>query len=136
MKCHAQVYVNNSMEAIETYCRAFGAKIRFEIKNADKTEYDPKKGNISYKWKPNYETGKIIALKSKQVIYKVKDLKGKSIVNKGKVDFMEAKYKEPQKVKTYDFSKFTSGIAEPEKVRKQKQKEKENFAFTTASNDN
>lgn len=104
--------------------------------NADKTEYDPKKGNISYKWKPNYETGKIIALKSKQVIYKVKDLKGKSIVNKGKVDFMEAKYKEPQKVKTYDFSKFTSGIAEPEKVRKQKQKEKENFAFTTASNDN
>ena len=40
MKCHAQVYVNNSMEAVETYCRAFGAKIRFEIKNADKTEYE------------------------------------------------------------------------------------------------
>ena len=75
-------------------------------------------------------------MKSKQVIYNIKDLKGKSIVNKGKVDFIEAKYKEPQKVKTYDFSKFTSGIAEPEKVRKQKQKQKENFDFTTASNDN
>lgn len=40
MKCHAQVYVNNSIEAVETYCRAFGAKIRFEVKNADKTEYE------------------------------------------------------------------------------------------------
>ena len=40
MKCNAQVYVNNSIEAVETYCRAFGAKIRFEIKNADKTEYE------------------------------------------------------------------------------------------------
>ena len=37
MKCNAQVYVNNSIEAVETYCRAFGAKIRFEIKNTDKT---------------------------------------------------------------------------------------------------
>lgn len=40
MKCNAQVYVNNSIEAVETYCRAFGAKISFEIKNADKTEYE------------------------------------------------------------------------------------------------
>ena len=40
MKCNAQVYVNNSIEAVETYCRAFGAKIRFEIKNTDKTEYE------------------------------------------------------------------------------------------------
>lgn len=40
MKCNAQVYVNNSIEAVETYCRAFGAKISFEIKNADKTAYE------------------------------------------------------------------------------------------------
>ena len=40
MKCNAQVYVNNSLEAVETYCRAFGADICFEIKNADKTEYE------------------------------------------------------------------------------------------------
>ncbi|MBR2403720.1 MAG: hypothetical protein IKB01_13350 [Lachnospiraceae bacterium] len=40
MKCYTQVYVINSIEAVETYCRAFDAKVSFEIKNADKTEYE------------------------------------------------------------------------------------------------
>lgn len=40
MKNYAQVCVKNSMEAAETYCRAFGAEITFEIKNEDGTAYD------------------------------------------------------------------------------------------------
>ena len=40
MKNYAQVYVKNSMEAAETYCRAFGAEITFEIKNEAGTAYD------------------------------------------------------------------------------------------------
>lgn len=40
MKCYTQVYVMNSLEAVETYCRAFGAQVTFEIKNADKTAYE------------------------------------------------------------------------------------------------
>lgn len=105
--------------------------------NADKTEYDPKKGSIKYKWTPNFAAGKIMSLKSKQVIYKIKDLKGKSIVNKGKVDFMEAKYKTPQKVKNYDFSKFTNGIYNSESVAKKIfNKNRGNYAAATSSNDN
>lgn len=108
-----------------------------ETYNADKTEYDSKKGGIQYKWKPNFAAGKIMSLKSKQVIYKIKDLKGKSIVNKGKVDFMEAKYKTPQKVKNYDFSKFTNGIYNSESVAKKIfNKNRGNYAAATSSNDN
>lgn len=40
MKCYTQVYVMNSIEAVETYCRAFGAKVIFEIKNDAKTAYE------------------------------------------------------------------------------------------------
>ena len=40
MKNNGQVYVKNSLEAAETYCRAFGAEITFEIKNEDGTAYD------------------------------------------------------------------------------------------------
>ena len=40
MKCYTQVYVMNSMEAVETYCRAVGAKVTFEIKNKDQTAYE------------------------------------------------------------------------------------------------
>lgn len=40
MKVYAQVYVKNSLEAAKVYCKAFGADITFEIKNADGTEYE------------------------------------------------------------------------------------------------
>lgn len=105
--------------------------------NADKTEYDPKKGNISLAWKSNFAAGKIMSLKSKQVIYKIKDAKGSSKVNKGKVDFMESKYKEPKKLKKYDFTKFTNGISDIETAaRKALEKNKPNYSVITSSNDN
>ena len=79
-----------------------------------------------------------MALKAKQVIYKVKDTKGKSVVEKGKVDFMESKYKEPQKLKKYDFAKFTNGISEGvgTTARKVLNKNRGKFATATASNNN
>lgn len=40
MKCYTQVYVINSIEAVEIYCRAFGAKVTFEIKNDAQTVYE------------------------------------------------------------------------------------------------
>ena len=39
MKCYTQVYVMNSMEAVEIYCRAFGAEVTFAIKNDAQTAY-------------------------------------------------------------------------------------------------
>lgn len=100
-----------------------------------KEGYDPKLGGIEFKWKPNYSAGKIMSLKGKQVIYKVKDLKGKSVVEKGKVDLMESKYKEPQKVKMYDFTKFTNGVSTSESMAK-KILNKGHFSAITATNNN
>ena len=40
MKNYTQVYVKNNIEAAETYCKAFGAEITLEMKNADGTEYE------------------------------------------------------------------------------------------------
>ena len=40
MKNYTQVYVKNSYEAAETYCRAFGAEITREFKNEDNTAYE------------------------------------------------------------------------------------------------
>lgn len=50
MKCYTQVYVMNSIEPVETYCRAFGAKVTFEIKNDVKNAFDvPSNGGIIIK---------------------------------------------------------------------------------------
>ena len=40
MKCYTQVYVMNSLEAADTYCRAFGAEVAFAIKNPEETAYE------------------------------------------------------------------------------------------------
>lgn len=103
--------------------------------NADKNEYDSKMGNIEYKWTPNYSAGKIKALKGKQIIYKVKAMNGKSNVGKGNLDFIDAKYKAPKKIKNYDFSKYSAGISDEIKAKKLFEKVKGNFEATTKLND-
>ena len=40
MKNYTQVYVKNSFEAAEAYCKAFGAEITREFKNEDNTAYE------------------------------------------------------------------------------------------------
>ncbi len=103
----------------------------------DNYGYDTKYSSIEFKWKPNYTAGKIMSLKAKQIIFKVKDSKGKSYVAKGKIDFLESKYKEPKKLKEFNFEKFTNGIAsEVPKKSSFSNKIRGNFAAATASNDN
>lgn len=105
--------------------------------NSDKDNfgYDSKLANIEYKWVPNYAAGKIMSLKSKQILFKVKDAKGKSYVAKGKLDFLESKYKETKKLKEYNFERFTNGISDMEKIRTPSQKNRGNFPGSTADND-
>ena len=76
-----------------------------------------------------------MSLKAKQIIYKIKDSKGKSMVGKGKLDFLEAKYKEPKKLKEYNFEKFTSGISDNIKKKPITTKFRGNFAGATSAND-
>lgn len=40
MKCYPQVYVMNSIEAVATYCRAFGAEVTLGMINSDQTAYE------------------------------------------------------------------------------------------------
>ena len=71
--------------------------------NNPKYGYDTKLADIQFKWKPSYTAGKVMSLKGKQILFKVKDSKGKSYVAKGKLDFLESKYKETHKSKRIQF---------------------------------
>ena len=65
--------------------------------------YDTKAGFVKFEWKPNYKAGKIMSLKDKQILFKIKDSKGKSYVAKGKIDYLESKYvKVPHELKSDD----------------------------------
>lgn len=118
------VFGNNTPEDNKWWQDELGEKREWSGKrdyNLAKGEYEPKMGDIQYKWKPNYAAGKVQSLKFKNCMYKVKNIKGKNVVGTGKVDFLESKFKESQSVKEYKFDKFTNGISE-EKAKKTKKK--------------
>ena len=131
------VFGNNTPEDNLWWQDELGEKREWSGKrdyNLAKGEYEPKMGDIQYKWKPNYMAGKVQALKFKNCMYKVKNIKGKSLVGTGKVDFLESKFKEPKNVKEYKFDKFTNGISEEEN-KKETSKRKKKSTITGFSDD-
>jgi len=116
------VFGNNTPEDNEWWEVELGDKREWTFSNSYHTDankqaqngnlgYDENYGSIKYAWTNNYKKGKINALKAKQLLYKTRDLKGKMIVGKSKVDFIDSRYKEIQKVKKFNFSKFFQSTA-------------------------
>ena len=112
---------NNIPADNDYWTREFGDHREWKFVNdykTDKTEYDSTYKSIKWDWKENIKSGEVQALAFKTIVYKTKDLKGKQVVGKAKVDFLESKYKEKQKIKSYNFSKFTNGITIHDKTSK------------------
>lgn len=75
-----------------------------------KLEYDPKYSGVSWKYVNNVKPEKLQALTLVQCGYKILGDKQKQQGGSGRLAFLQSKYKEPQKIKNYDFSKYSSGV--------------------------
>ncbi len=75
-----------------------------------KDAYAPK-ANVAYRWGPKQFAGTITGAKFKRVTYKLKDSGGKIDNGQADLDFMPAKYLDKQKIKTYNFTSYSNGIA-------------------------
>jgi len=109
---------NNTPEDNELWSKEFGDHREWKYTNDYNSKTGKYDGNLKaakWDWKENVKAGEVQTLPFKTIIYKTKDLKGKMIVGKAKVDFLESKYKEKQSIKTYNFGKFTNGINEKNK---------------------
>lgn len=119
------VFGNNSIEENEWWSKEMGNVRHWKFSNSydtNKGEYDPKLGGIEWAWKPKFAPDKVRSTGFKSCLFKYKNNKGGIDVVDGKMDFMDAKYKEPHVDKKYDFEKFTSGIAEDPEPKKKKSK--------------
>ena len=108
------VFGNNTPEDNEWWEKEFGDKRDWLFKmdyDTDKTEYNAKYKDISWGYKLNFKAGKIQSQKFKAIIYKTRDIKGKMLVGKGKLDFLESKYKEKHQPKQFNFSKYFDATA-------------------------
>ena len=127
------VFGNNTPEDNAWWSREIGEKKEWSVDhsgyNFAKDAYDDK-GKVTYGNTLKYKEGKVQALKFKRCIYKIRNLSGKIENGTAKVDFMPSKYKEKQKIKLYDFEKFSGGITPKE----EKKYSFDKFAKTNLSN--
>ena len=117
------VFGNNTPEDNEWWEKEFGEKkdwlfkMNYETnarRAADSEKRDPDGvgsystvySDIKWGYKANFKAGKIQSQKFKAIIYKTRDTKGKMLVGKGKLDFLESKYKEKHNPKQFNFSKY------------------------------
>ena len=118
------VFGNNTPEDNEWWSQEIGEKKEWTIEknsyNFAEDKYESK-GSANYGNKIKYQPGKVQSLSFKKCMFKIRDLKGKIVNGTAKLDFLPPKFKEKQKIKSYNFSKYSGGIA---------QEKPSNFSFT------
>ena len=120
---HKIVFGNNEPGDNDWWSKELGEKSEFTYSRTYETakeKYSDNLGGIKYDKKPNYTSGKVQAIKFKECIYKLRNGSGKNIVGTGKLNFIDAKYKEKQKDTQLNFEKFTNGMSYTEKDEKKK----------------
>ena len=116
--CVNKIFTGNGVkEDLEWWEVEFGKHREWVMSNTidfDKMKYDSKHGGVVWKYVDNFSVGKLQgAIGDKDCVYKIKDIGGKFLIGPGKLGFLESKYKEPQKVKIYDFGKYSDSVTTP-----------------------
>ena len=116
---------NSTPEEYSWWMQEFGKRREWVVGNnynKEDGEYSDNLGGVKWSWEDTMKLGKLQGLKFKGIIYKTKDKKGKHVVNFGTVDFLESKYKEKHKMKSYNFGKYSENSDNDEDKDKKKKK--------------
>ena len=113
--CINKIFTGNGViDDLNWWASEFGKKREWTYNTTmdfNKGEYDPKHGNVKWEYINYFSAGKLQgAITDKKAAYKIKDIGGKFLVGAGKFNYLESKYKEAQKVKIYDFGKYSDGV--------------------------
>lgn len=102
-----------NIEDLQWWEKEFGQKREWTMQNTidfDKMKYDSKHGGVKWEFTPHFKAGKLQSLGQKDCAYKIRGENGKPKAGQGKLGFLESKYKEPKKIKNYDFGKYSDGV--------------------------
>ena len=112
--CANKIFTGNaSIEELEWWGSEFGQKREWSYSNSmdmEKMKYDSKYGNVEWKFVPYFKPGKLQSFGQKDCAYKVRGENGKPMAGQGRLNYLESKYKEPKKIKTFDFGKYSDGV--------------------------
>ena len=109
--CANKIFTGNATpDECKWWSIDFGQRRKWKMsRNMDmgKLEYDSKASGVKWDWEDYFAIGKLQTLDLKSCAYNIKNDSGKPTVGQGVLSFLSSKYKEEQKVKTYNFSRFT-----------------------------
>lgn len=112
--CASKIFTGGGViSELEWWSSEFGQKREWSMSNSidfDKGKYDAKHGNVEWKFTPYFKPGKLQTLGQKECAFKIRGSNGKPVVGPGKFNYLESKYKEPKKFKTFDFGKYSDGV--------------------------
>ena len=112
--CASKIFTGGgTKDELEWWSVEFGQKREWSMGNTidfDKMKYDSKHGSVEWKFVPYFKPGKLQGLGQKDCAYKIRGSNGKSMAGQGKLNYLASKYKEPQKIKTFDFGKYSDGV--------------------------
>lgn len=112
--CASKIFTGHaSIDELDWWSNEFGNKrewVYTETIKTDTLEMEPKYNNISWKFVPYLKPGKLQTLGTKDCGYKIRGDNGKPMVGLGRLNYLESKYKEPQKIKLFDFGKYSDGV--------------------------
>ena len=124
--CASKIFMGGATpDELEWWSSEFTKRREWTYSNSmdmNKLEYDSKYGSVKYDWANFFAPNKLGTLSFKFAAVKLKTDAGNFNVGEGKFDFIAAKHKEEQPMKTYNFSKFTSGVAIDDEGRTSKNK--------------
>ena len=88
--------------------REWGMKDTIDFSQGNTGKYESKHSDVQYKFVENFKVGKLQTLKRNMFAYLIKDAGGRNSGGCGRFKYLDAKYKEPQKIKTFDFEKYSN----------------------------
>ena len=112
--CANKIFTGNAAyDELEWWSSEFGTHREWTYGSSmdlKKMQYDPKYSSVKWDFVAYFKPGKLQTLGAKDCAFKVRDSNGKPNVGPGKLGFLESKYKEPHKIKTFDFGKYSDGV--------------------------
>lgn len=113
--CSNKIFTGNAViEELRWWSSEFGAHREWTYKvdfDTEKGQYAPKFGDAKWAYVDYFAPGKLQGMLTDKICaFKIKDIGGRLMVGPGKFNYLESKYKEKQKIKTFDFGKYSDGV--------------------------
>ncbi len=141
--CASKIFTGGgSIDELQWWSEEFGTHREWTFKNTidfDKMKYESKHSDVEWKFVPYFKPYKFQTFSTKDCAYKIRGDNGRPMIGQGKLNFLESKYKEPKKIKTYDFGKYSDSVTtateDNEDIPQKKKFNLKNLDFTDNRNE-